>query len=415
MPSTVQANLKPLIRDKNLLIRWLSAGLLGAFVIASISLWHLGGEGYKAALHIDFLPDKIELIQGQGSEQTDSLVINALTEDGIALLSSPRGLTFQTHQLDRFHWCLSDSQPSLTLRLLWTVSGVPGQVYSVDLMAKNGCHSINLRPFENWHGVADGVGLQLEGQLPKPVVLSEISLRPSPPDNALDLFNELRRDWTQHHRWQTSEVHFVRLGSLKPLVPLSLVLFLWVVVSSIFAGLIGSFLAARGQRARFNPLGTALLGFAITAWFLIDGFWQWELARRLQESHQQLADKSVGERFRYYDGDTFALVEAVRAALPPSPQRLFILSSARQRLPKLRAHYHLLPHNVNSQAHLPPTPKQARPGDYILILGRIEELRYYNRRGKEALIWGGKNQYRLAVKPLLAEHGGVLFMIREQE
>ena len=385
--------------------RMLLAGLLGLLAVLLTGNGYLGGERYRADLSIRFLPDKLTLVQGEGHTQPEAITIHALSEQGVALLSSPRGLVFQAAPLERLRWCLEGPGSGLQLQVLWVTLTAP--VSSAVLPAEPGCHEFAMDTQENWAGTVNGLGFQLSGELTGPVVLSAVQLRPAIP-TPLELAREIWRDWSKHSRWLTSEVHFVRLGSLQPLVPLTLVLIVWVLCSVLIFWLLTLRLRPRGR-----PLATACASFIVFAWLLIDGLWQWELARRVDESYRLLAHQPMQERLRYYDGELITLVDSIRALLPPGPQRLFILSDETHRTQKLRAHYHLLPHNVNSQDQLPPPPELARPGDYVMIFGRIDNLRYRNRRGQEALIWGADNQFELPVTPLLAEHGGLLFRVRE--
>ena len=404
MLSLAQTDPIPPVQYKRLLARLLLAGLISALVVALLLLWYLGGERYKAELRIDFLPDKIKLVQGEGEEQADSIIIRSFTEQGLALLSSPRGFAFQTDQLDRFHWCLTGANTPFKLRLLWTVSALPGQVHTADLDAHNGCHSFDLSPFESWYGLADGLGLQLEGKMSEPLTLSAISLRPAPP-SVFGLFRELWRDWSTYQGWHASSVNFIRLGALPALAPVALVVFVWAVISALL------YYAFHSGRLR---LPIALLAYAITAWLALDGLWQWELAQRALDNYRLMAGKPLQERLRYYDGELISTLTSLRAELPPAPQRIFILGDETKRTQKARLHYHLLPHNVYSYGAQPPPPELARPGDYLLILGRIKNVRYRNQRGREALLWGQNNQYQLAVKPLLADQIGALLVVREQ-
>jgi len=382
--------------------RMLLSGLLGLLFTALGIVWYFNAGYYRTDLVIDFLPDKLQFVQGEGRASDKQLIIESLSQNDLALLSSPRGFVFEAAQLDRLHWCLETSFAGLRIQVLWLVGGQPLQ--RAVLPSEPGCHDFIISQQPAWNGVVNGFGLQLEyaEPLPEPVVLSDIRLLPAVPPLG-PLLQQIWSEWREYQFWRTSSVHFIRLGAWQALLPLSLTLVLWALLSTLLYKLL----------AWRSKLTVVLFGFLIAAWIVNDGIWQVELAQRLQDTHRQFAHLTVPERLRVYDGELIDLVNAVRAELPPEPQRIFFLADAKHRTQKLRAHYHLSPHYVDSQSAILPSPDQIRTGDYILILGRIEQLRYHGRRGQETLFWGTNNQFQLPVQPLLADYGGVLFEVRD--
>lgn len=378
--------------------RWLAllmASALAAAIAASLVFWYVQFE--RNQLAIDFIPDKLQWVQGKGSIETTGITIQRLSEQGLALLSSPQSVRFSTQSLHQLSYCIETDTADLRLRLLWTLQHTGNQIHSIDLTTNAGCHQL----LPNWRGLVTGIGLQLEGDLQQPFVLTEFTVRPSPLTSS-QLAQQLWQDWTQYQGWHASSVNFIRLGSMQPLVALPLLLAVWVVLSSVLF----KFLYWSGQ------LGWAVWVSVLIAWLLLDGLWLRELGQRTWATHQQMADKTLSKRLEVYDGDLIDTLEKLRSELPSTPQRVFILADSEHRTQKARLHYHLLPHNIYSYEKNPLAA--ARPGDYLIIMGRLENIRYRNRKGREALFWGANNQHQLAVKPLYGDANAALFAVRTQ-
>ena len=79
-----------------------------------------------------------------------------------------------------------------------------------------------------------------------------------------------------------------------------------------------------------------------------------------------------------------------KESLPTSNSRIFVLHNSQGlNYDRLKTQYYLLPHNIYNYGSLPPS-RGVRPGDYILALGDLPDLRFLP--DKNLLTWPANKQ-----------------------
>ena len=115
-----------------------------------------------------------------------------------------------------------------------------------------------------------------------------------------------------------------------------------------------------------------------------------------------------GKHLAAEDGELFAFIERVRAALPAKPARVFVVAEAPYF--RGRAAYHLYPHNIfyDPARDVMPSREVVRAGDWLVV---------YQRRGVQydaaarRLRWDGGPPVPAALE--FAGDAGALFRFEE--
>jgi len=130
-------------------------------------------------------------------------------------------------------------------------------------------------------------------------------------------------------------------------------------------------------RARSAHWLNGIIMLFLVAWLALDVLWQWHLFGRLRETHANYA--GLGPEARLRAGPDAALVPALdrlRERLPDAPARILVLSEDPTDYLAGRVRYRLMPHNVLLQGARLPSRTQMRAGDYLLLLGSPDAIRY---------------------------------------
>ena len=156
------------------------------------------------------------------------------------------------------------------------------------------------------------------------------------------------------------------------------------------------------------PLALALM--FVVAWLLLDARWQWNLARQVAATARTYGGKDWREKhLAAEDGPLFEFIEKVRAKLPPTPVRVFMVADAHYF--RGRGAYHLYPHNVLLQS----VRTNVVPPSSALQLGRLPRRLPASRhpvRCRARRCCAGTAAPPIAAEPLVVEPGAALFRIR---
>jgi hypothetical protein len=368
------------------------------FIIGVLG-YYLSGEHYQEKFSIS-LPMRLAL--GEGRNIGDVVEIQKLSPQGLALLVGPN-LQLPAKDFPTLEWQIEGMSSATALLFLWNTSATPKQAGTLALTdggTGQGVSQLSRHP--RWRRTIQGVGLMIQGQLAKPLILHRLVLRPAPPSVA-GLLQQLWSDWTDFEGWNGYSINFIIGGSRYGLISPVLAAAAWVGLSILlYSGL----LLFRRLTWSIKPF----LLFFLAGWLALDFRWQADLWQQLQMTWKRYAGKSWEEKQAAApDGELFTFIQRVKLKLPAEPARILLLMpepGGQDQYLWLRAHYHLLPHNVSSRWRFPPQ-EGLQAGDYILILKSIPGLKF---DPKSASLQWGQNQ-RLKVEPLLIEASGSLFKV----
>lgn len=367
-------NAKPIesrIEPSSQLLAAILALSIGAVIVVSAALvYYLTGDHFSARTAFWLRAKDFALTAGEGGRKPGQLEIRQVSAQGVALLSSPP-LDIAADRYSELRWRIDGLQPQTDARFVWTTRNAPSvlQEAPLDFSGKS-TGRLSLASLPNWRGSINGVGLIVRGVLDRPIVLRRLGLvRPTSSANAL--LQQLWLESSALETWSQRSINFIAGGSPQALLPAVPAVAAWVALSAC--------LFAAWRLIRRRPWTMAPFGvFLLVGWLLLDTRWQWHLWRQAEQTREQYAGKTWEQkRLAAADGRLFQFMEAIRAKMPSEPVRVILLSADpmdKTRYIRSRAHYHLLPHNVNSS--LSRLPARTRKGDYILLLGPVPGIHY---------------------------------------
>jgi hypothetical protein len=269
------------------------------------------------------------------------------------------------------------------LNLIWRTARKPEEPFRTPLSHNRGrVSTFKLSNDPNWYGTITEIGVHIAGDLSdEPIRVQMLSLEPSSWGRWLAA---LWSEWSSFKGWSQRSINYVK-GDPRPfgteiLSP--------VVAMAAWAGIALLILYIWDRlQGLYRPVGYALAVFVPV--IALDLLWQRELSTQLGETRRLFADGTMHEkRMADYDSDLYSYATRLKSgSLHVEPARIFLLhDSDGLNHDRLKAQYHLLPHNVYNYGRYP-VPAATRPGDYILSLGAIPDLSYDAARGR--LNWGG--------------------------
>ncbi len=338
---------------------------------------------------------------GNGVLDGDALVVMPADASGTIIVTV--AVAIRAGDYPGVAWHVTGLPVGTEARLLWRNQFKPGRTFTMDIPVE----ADRLAPIvaarnPNWIGPVNGVALALR----LPVANEPVRIVGVTADtlSVRSLVGSRLRDWTAFEPWTGASINTVVGGAdlqelpLPPLFGLAALL-----ATAITVGL---------GRWRPHWIGAGLpLALAATfgaAWLALDARWQWNLARQVRVTASEYSGKSWRDKHvAAEDGQLFQFIEKVRATLPRTPARVFMVADAHYF--RGRGAYHLYPHNVHFDPwrNTVPPPLALRPGDYLVV---------YQRRGiqfdaaKGLLRWDSGPP--VAAESLLVEPGAALFRIR---
>lgn len=260
---------------------------------------------------------------------------------------------------------------------IWRVAGDPETVFNMPVTLDAGRGgTLRLGGHESWTGQITEIGFDIYGVLPEPLLIESLTLLPSPRTWREALIG-VWEDWSYFKGWSHRSINSLgavhRPGGLSPVLAIAA----WSGLACLLLALVLPVASTP------RPLGFL---FAVAVpWLAIDVLWQSSLFRQLDETRHLFAGKTQQEKhLAGQDNNLYRYASYLKAEVLPAPgTRIFLLhDTAHMTYTRLRAQYHLLPHNTYNYDRVP-RPEYSAPGDYVLVLGKVQGLVY--ERG--ALRW----------------------------
>lgn len=325
---------------------------------------------------------ELQLIEGKGERVGEALVIRALSPHGQAIVSSGR-IALAAEYYPVLEYRLKGSLAGMDRVFFWRRESAPEKLVSMPL---DGRSAVRLAHHDGWRGNIIEFGIGLDGALSEPVIINACVFQP---ESIATLLTGLWSGWTTFEGWSQRSINFIEGGARHALISPVLATAVWVGSAIALYGIWGFFLP---RRRDWYVVGIIFL----LGWMLLDSRWQVGLWHQLQETYERYAGKDWKQkRLAAEDASLFQFITEVKACLPATPQRIFLVvarSLEEDAYTRSRARYHLLPHNVYAPGTHLPEQAYVRTGDYVLLLGSPAELA--TTMEKQFLQWneGGKNQ-----------------------
>lgn len=337
---------------------------------------------------------------GRGSVRNDELFVIAPDTDGIATVVAKTD--FRAIDYPALAWIVIDLPEEADVRVIWRSDYAPQRLNSVPVRVESGrLRPVVLASDPNWLGRITGVGLAIRAPLAQPVRVRGVVMKTM---SALEVFTDRWREWFATEGWTGVSINSVTGGADVQDLPLPLLLFVAVVLSS--AVVVGVSRFWPGTFGRSPAMAIAAL--SVLAWFALDLRWIWSLGHTVAATGRQYGGKDWREKHvAAADGPLFEFIERVRKVMPGPPQRVFVVADAHYF--RGRAAYHLLPHNVwwDPWLNAVPPADRLRSGDWIVVYQR-RGVQY--DRGQQLLRWDGGAIVPVELK--FADAGAALFKVR---
>ena len=369
-------------------------------IVACLALYmtlSVPGRWFPSVENKTFTARDLTVTRGSGAQDGNALLITAVDDSGLALVTA--NSDFRSADYLVIAWSGEGFADIADVRFLWRSDYAPGKLNSIPVAVAAGrLMPIVMAKQPDWVGRITGVALAVRGPLSEPVRVLGMQVKPGgAPGQIADRF----REWLTFERWSGTSINTLTGGADVQELPLPTLL---VVAMALAAGVWFAF-AHRARRTAAWPAVLALL--FVATWILLDAIWTWNLARQVAQTRAQFGGKDFRERhLAAEDGPLFGFIEKVRAKLPTSPARVFVVADATYF--RGRAAYHLYPHNAmaDPRANTVPKASSLRAGDYVVVYHRRGVA--YNAEEKKLRFEGDTP---VSAEAVLVEPGAALFRI----
>jgi hypothetical protein len=307
--------------------------------------------------------------------------------------------SFDTEDFSLLTYALSDTPPGMSTDLIWRTAAEPATMY-LHPLGRNGAAetTISLAEHPKWRGQVTEIALRLAGQhQAESVSITQLKLQAATWRGALA---ELWSQWTVHRGWEQSSINALfgtsRSSSTSPTVAMAM-----------WAGLAALTLTCLGLIRKQYYLA-AYVAVVLVPWITLDLLWQGELNSQLEETRYDFSGKtSTQKHLADTDSAIYSYARRLKEEVfPASPSRIFILhQDFGHNAQRLKTQYYLLPHNIYNFGRVPPATA-VRPGDFILVLGKVPQLRFDSGAG--LLTWRRRT---LPVSMVDEDPQGTLFQV----
>ena len=361
----------------------------GAVLLIALFVAYYLGEGrWGTALDtVTFTHEQLGVLFGEAHREADAIVVPATSSRVTVLVSSPT-VALPALVYNELEWRIDGLTDSGQVRLVWATQEVPGKLQGAELSHQGrSVGRLAMHDVSEWGGTIQGVGVLVTGPLEQSLEIRDLTLEPKGL-GAIALLSQLWREWTVFEGWHGWSAHFIVGGTRGGLFSPVPAVAAWVALSSIlYTGV------ALWRRRYLGLLPYAF--FLLSGWLALDLRWQVDLWRQVALTEHTFAGKTWDEkRLAAPDGETYRFVRGLKSELPAAPARIFVVSAdpagtgpGNTEYLRLRVQYHLLPHNVYSDADKPPSASHAEAGDFILILGSMPDISFDSQDNR--MRWDG--------------------------
>ncbi len=355
------------------------------------------GPWFPRASPVKWPAANVALTRGTGNLAGGVLVITGVDAAETALIS----LTTDIRSMDyrALQWDAADVPPNADVRMLWRSDYAQQKMNSVPVTVVGGrLAPVTLAGEPAWVGRISGIALVIHAPLTQPILFRGATAKPL---GVLDVLRDRAREWLAFERWNGVSINVVPGGAGIQDLPLPPLLAVAVLLATLM-----SLLRLRFT-PRFGALPLAIGAIFTAAWFVADMRWQATLVRQVLATSEQYGGRDWRDRhLAAEDGVLFQFIENVRAKLPATPTRVFMIAEANYF--RDRGAYHLYPHNVYFDPYqdtLPPAGVY-RPGDYLVVFQR-RGIQYDAAQKRLRLV----NGTTVAAEVILADRGAALLRV----
>jgi hypothetical protein len=271
------------------------------------------------------------------------------------------------------------------LQFFWRTED--GSMFAASIPRSGGSTFVHLASRGDWRGTVTDVALHVTGNLRnQPLIIPGISLEAF---SWQGVISAVISEWTEFRRMNLVSINvlFGTPGGLRSETPSpTIAMASWAGLALVLLYVIS---VVQGRKSIVSYCAIVLI-----PWITLDQLWQRELSTQLQGTRLAFGGKTTHQKhLADLDGAIYSYTKRLKeAVLPATGARIIVLrSSSGHDYFRLKTQYYLLPHHIYNFGVVPPS-KGIHPGDYILALGEIPELRYLSV--EELLVWEPNKQMK---------------------
>ncbi|MEO5700698.1 MAG: hypothetical protein ABIS17_10175 [Casimicrobiaceae bacterium] len=376
------------------------AMLIAAYlvVLLVVGVWRSDGQLTAGAAPMVANESQLEPLRGSVRSVPGALVIEAPDATGLAIIAM-RTQPFAAADYHHVAWRIDIRvTPRTALNVLWRTREAPNRTFARRLQwIAPGVAATELAADDGWRGTITGFALATQGAITQPLPVQSVTLA-SP--SAASAIRDVVTEWSTFFPFRGNSFTFPfdeERTHVLALVPAT-------ALAAVIAVLFHLVRVRRRQAVDMRVVWTIFL----IAWLVLDARWQLNLGQQLRMTAAQFAGRTLEAKHHAEDDSPiYLLMQAVRAALPSQPVRIFFLSDN----PTLRTRggYFLYPHNVYfhyAPKNRVPAFEQVRAGDCVLLL-LYDGLRYAPEQHR--LVWPDGREK--PVQELLVRDGATLVCV----
>lgn len=343
--------------------------------------------------------DDLSIAMGQGRIENNRLVLEPDASGRVYLTFNGRDLDLAEHT----QWRVSahSSHPWETF-IVWKTRKGGEQRFQYKLPKPLRYNPIvaSTRDVEGWRGNATQFGLGFRIPAGNRLVLEDIRVKAPGLADTLEQWNY---EWSSLTPWQAADINLYTGTRYFEQGQHPVVVFALLAAGFLMAFLLAGVLYPMQRATRWAGAGVIVL----SAWILLDLFWQVRLWRQLELTREVNGGKTTEERILASDdGPLWTFAESVKPLIPERIARVFVASDTDQR--GLLTTYYLTPRNTswNRRSALLPGAETFRNGDYIALIHPVD-MRYLPDQGGLRL----KSGELLPVEHVWGNRDGDLFRV----
>jgi hypothetical protein len=343
------------------------------------------------------------VIMGIASENGRILELQELSDDGRAIIV--RRTHAKAHDYPFVQYKITNRHPGEIIYLIWKTAEKPKETYRTRLYwSGDKVNSFNMAKVEGWKGTIKEVGFDIYGDLrDESLIIGSLTLTPSSWSIVLSV---IWSEWTAFKGWNLATINQYRGTPQGSILSPSLAMSCWVGLTLLLLG---------AYYLKFHTVNFTMIVIVILVpWVFLDQIWQHELSSQLRETKYLFQGKSILERHAFdFDGELYSYIDHLKKDVLPLPgPRIYLLhNSEGNNFYRLRAHYHLLPHNTFSFGKLPPK-KHLKGGEVIVLLGQNPRLSYDIKTKSLRWLQWEKYKWCISADQLDSNPHGRVFRVR---
>lgn len=306
------------------------------------SVWFFMGENYGRALIPMEVPTvKWQIVEGDGHTDRDKIVLARPGTYGQAMASALLDRPVAVDSLERINVEFGQRGDAMELSVgiaaSYSFSRLDRAPLRFDDDGSASVEAVNFFPrFEEMRYVV----ISVRGALRDPVIVTKVEIEFARP-GFFEFQTMLGRSLVNTDSWTQRSINDARPDHSPIRVAPVVAVTSWIVLS--FALMV----AVSIRRRRWRGLMSGAFGLLVAGWLLLDLGWQVMLTGNHVDAVRQYAGKNPAEkRLTEPDGDVFAFIEELKAAIDDPERRVVIFSDFQ--FTHFRARYFALPQPVVS-------------------------------------------------------------------